>query len=183
MTGPSAALIVAVWYLIVDTAGGQPFHTPNTAREDLLPRRSVSGAPRVVPEVVLGYTVVAFRPASPWWVWDSRCWRTSPRRNIALRMGMWIGMVVAFGLFAGLTYMLGTATGRAALALDGRQRQPARRAGHGGVPVAPAPPTRRSFDEAPLGDEVPAPPHPPEGPGPLAHTGALPCAGRLDDPL
>src|SRR5882724_11534087 len=58
VAGAIGGLIVALWYLLVDTAGGQPFDTP----------------------------------------------------NIALRMGVWLGMVLAFGLFAGLTYMLGTAT-------------------------------------------------------------------------
>ena len=31
-------------------------------------------------------------------------------RNLALRWGLWIGLVVAFSLFAGLTYMLTTST-------------------------------------------------------------------------
>ena len=32
-------------------------------------------------------------------------------RNPALRMGVWIGLTIAFGLFAGEMYMLGTASG------------------------------------------------------------------------
>ena len=64
VTGAIGGVIVAVWYLLVDTASGRPFHTPNLVgkiffRGDLAP-------------------------------------------------GVRQAVVVAFGLFAGLTYMLGT---------------------------------------------------------------------------
>ena len=108
--GQKGALIVAVWYLIVDTAGGQPFHTPNALgkiffRGDLTP-----SVRRIVPEVVLGYTVfhvIVFALIGM----GLTLLVHLATRNIALRRGVWIGLVVAFGLFAGLTYMMGTATG------------------------------------------------------------------------
>ena len=101
---------MAVWYFIVDTAGGQPFHTPNVLgkiffRGDLAP-----SATRIAPEVVIGYTVIhvlAFVLVGM----GLTLLVHLATRNIALRMGVWIGLTIAFGLFAGLTYMLGTASG------------------------------------------------------------------------
>src|SRR5829696_5059629 len=95
MTGAIGALIVAVWYFIVDTAGGQPFHTPNTLgkiffRGDLAP-----GVRRIIPEVVLGYTVFHFLVYALIGMGLTLLVHLATR-NLALRMGVWIGLVVAF---------------------------------------------------------------------------------------
>jgi hypothetical protein len=84
-------------------------------------------------------------------------------RNPAWRMGVWMGLVVSFALFAGLMFMLTTATqerlppwtviggsfiGIAAMGVYLWRRHPR---------------FEQTFDEAPLGSEIPAPSHPPAG--------------------
>jgi hypothetical protein len=163
VTGAIGALIVAIWYLIVDTAGGQPLHTPNVLgkiffRGDLTP-----GVRRIVPEVVLGYTVfhlVVFALVGMGLTLVVHL----ATRNIALRMGVWLGLVVAFAWLAGHAYMLGVATGErlspasviggAALGVLGMAGYLWRR----------HPTLAGSFHQAPLGDESEPPPHPPGGP-------------------
>jgi hypothetical protein len=160
VTGAIGALIVAVWYLLVDTAGGQPLHTPNVLgkiffRGDLTP-----GVRHIVPQVVLGYTIFHFIAFALLGMALTMLVHLASR-NLALRMGVWIGLVVAFGLFAGLTYMMGTATGErlspwpvvsgSLLGVLGMAAYLWRR----------HPRLARSFDDAPLGAEVPPPPHPP----------------------
>ena len=163
ITGVIGALIVAIWYFIVDTAGGQPLHTPNVLgkiffRGDLAP-----GVRQIVPQVVLGYTVVHFVVYALVGMGLAVLVHLASR-NIALRMGLWLGLVVAFGLFAGLTYMLGTATGDRLspwLVVSGSLLGVL---GMAGYLWRRHPALVRSFDEAPLGAEVKPPPHPPGGP-------------------
>jgi hypothetical protein len=109
-TGAIGALIVAAWYLIVDTAEGQPLHTPNVLGRILFRVSLPPGVRQIMPNAVHGYTVIHFM------IFTLRgmgltllVHMASP--NIALRMGVWIGLVVAFGLFAGLTYIVGMASG------------------------------------------------------------------------
>lgn len=85
-------------------------------------------------------------------------------RNIALRMGVWLGLVVAFGLFAGLTYMLGTATGSRLAPWSVVSASLLGVLGMAGYLWRRHPRLGRWFDEAPLGAEVKPPPHPPDGP-------------------
>lgn len=163
VTGVIGAAIVAVWYLIVDTANGQPLHTPNVLgkiffRGDLTP-----GMRQIVPEVVVGYTVFHFFIFALVGMALVLVVHLATR-NIALRMGVWIGLVVAFGLFAGLTYMLGAATGERLapwLVVTGSLLAVL---GMAGYLWRRHPTLRRSFDRAPLGSEVQPPPHPPGGP-------------------
>ena len=72
-------------------------------------------------------------------------------RNIALRMGVWIGLVVAFGLYAGLTYMLGTATGERLSPWPVVTGSLLGVLGMAGYLWRRHPRLRRSFDQAPLG--------------------------------
>ena len=60
LTGAIGALIVAAWYFIVDTAGGQPFHTPNVLGRIFFRASFGPGVRQIMPNVVLGYTVVHF---------------------------------------------------------------------------------------------------------------------------
>jgi hypothetical protein len=79
-------------------------------------------------------------------------------------MGVWIGLVVAFGLFAGEVYMLATASGERFspwLVISGSVLGVL---GMAGYLWRRHPLLRRSFKEAPLGSEVQPPPHPPERP-------------------
>jgi hypothetical protein len=139
IVGLLGATILAAWYFVFDAAAGKPFHTPNLLgtvffRGDLEP-----GVRQIVPRVVAGYTVlhlVIFALAGI----GLTLLVHLTARNLALRMGLWMGLVVAFAFFAGLTYMLTTATG-----LVSGRRQPARGGGDGLVSLAapPAPGERR----------------------------------------
>jgi hypothetical protein len=109
-TGAIGALIVAAWYLIVDTAEGQPLHTPNVLGRILFRVSLPPGVRQIMPNAVLGYTVIHFMIFTLMGMGLTLLVHMASR-NIALRMGVWIGLVVAFGLFAGLTHIVGMATG------------------------------------------------------------------------
>ena len=79
-------------------------------------------------------------------------------------MGVWIGLVVAFGLFAGLTYMMGTATGDRLSSWSVLSGSLFGVLGMGAYLWQRHPRLVRSFRQAPLGDEVKPPPHPSNGP-------------------
>jgi hypothetical protein len=163
ITGTLGAVVVALWYLIVDSIGGQPLHTPNALgkvffRGDLAP-----GVRQIVPGVVVGYTVLHFLTFALVGIGLTGLVHLATR-NIALRMGVWIGLVVAFGWLVGHVYMLEVATGeRLSLwAVVGGSLV-------GVITMAwylwrRHPGLGRSFHDAPLGAEVPPPPHPPGGP-------------------
>lgn len=163
VTGAIGAVIVAVWYFIVDLAGGQPFHTPNVLgkiffRGDLTP-----GVRNIVPQVVLGFTVFHFLLFALVGMGLTLLVHLATR-NIALRMGVWIGLVVAFGLFAGLTYMLGTATGERLSPWPVVSGSLLGVLGMAGYLWRRHPRLGRSFDDAPLGAEGRSSPHAPGGP-------------------
>jgi hypothetical protein len=160
VTGAIGALIVAVWYLIVDTAGGQPFHTPNVLGKILFRGDLTPGVRQIVPHVVLGYTAVHFLTFVLMGVGLTLLVHLASR-NISLRMGVWLGLVVAFALFAGLTYMLGAATGERLSPWSVVSGSLLGVLGMGGYLWRRHPRLVRSFDEAPLGAEGKAPPHPP----------------------
>ena len=121
ITGALGAVVVALWYFIVDSLGGQPLHTPNVLgkvffRGDLTP-----GVRQIVPQVVVGYTVLHFLIFALVGIGLTLLVHLATR-NIALRMGVWIGLVVAFGWLAGHVYMLEVATGEriSSWAVNGR---------------------------------------------------------------
>ena len=157
VTGLLGAIVVAVWYFLIDTAAGQPFHTPNVLgkiffRGDLTP-----GVHHVVPGVVAGYTVLHFVVYILVGALLALLTHTA-MRNLSLRMGVWMGLVCAFCLLAGLTYMLAVATG---------ERMPLWTVLGGsllGVAVMGWYLLARHREVRdtgrPLGDEVDAPPHP-----------------------
>ena len=168
VTGILGAVLVALWYFVFDVTAGVPFRTPNvlgkilfrgniTFRGDITP-----GLRNIVPEMVAGYAVVhliLFVLAGMGLTFLIHL----SARNPAWRMGVWIGMVVTFAMFAGMTFMLTTATG---------ERLPLWTVVGGtlvGVVGMAAylwrrhPRFQQTFHEAPLGSEQPAPSHPPEG--------------------
>jgi hypothetical protein len=162
ITGAIGAVIVALWYFLVDTAGGQPLHTPNALGKIFFHRDLTPGVRQIVPHVVLGFTVVHFVAFALVGMALTLLVHLAAR-NIALRMGVWIGLVVAFGLFAGLTYMLATATGERLAPWPVVTGSLLGVLGMAGYLWRRHPRLRRSFDDAPLGAEVPPPPHPPGG--------------------
>jgi hypothetical protein len=163
ITGLLGALLVALWYFVFDTAAGHPFRTPNVLGKILFRGDVTPGVRSIVPQIVAGFTVLHF----VLYVLTGMALTFLihlATRNPALRMGVWLGAVIAFGYFAGLTYMLYTATG---------ERVPLWTVVGGtalGVVSMAAylwrrhPRLEQTFHEAPLGSEVPPPPHPPGTP-------------------
>jgi len=163
VSGVIGALIVALWYLIVDTAGGQPFHTPNLLGRIFFQGELSPGVQPIAPGAVVGYTALHFVLFVLVGMGLTLLVHLATR-NIALRMGVWLGLVVAFGLFAGLTYMLWAATDERLSPWSVVSGSLLGVLGMAGYLWRRHPRFGRSFDEAPLGAEVPPPPHPPEGP-------------------
>ena len=162
ITGALGAVVVALWYLIVDSIGGRPLYTPNVLGKVFFRGELAPGVRHIVPQVVVGYTVLHILIFSLVGIGLTLLVHLATR-NIALRMGVWIGLVVAFGWLVGHVYMLEVATGER-LSLWAV-------AGGGLVGVVTMggylwrrhPRLSRSFRQAPLGAEVPPPPHPPGG--------------------
>jgi hypothetical protein len=160
-TGLVGGVIVALWYLVFDTAAGHPLQTPNTLGRIFFHGDVNPGSRALVPQAILGYIVLHFA----FYVLVGMALTLLihlATRNIALRMGVWLGLVVAFCLFAGLTFMLTTSTG---------ERLPLWSVVGGGLLGVGAmgrylwrrhPRLGQSLDRAPLGSEVKAPPHPPD---------------------
>lgn len=163
VTGVVGAIIVAIWYFIVDTAGGQPLHTPNVLGKIFLRGDLAPATGRIVPQAVLGYTVIHFILFALVGVSLTLLVHLAVR-NTSLRMGVWLGFLIAFGLFAGETYMLATASGERFSPWSVISGSILGVLGMAGYLWRRHPGLRRSFHEAPLGSEVPPPPHPPERP-------------------
>ncbi len=160
LTGLIGALLVAAWYFIFDAAAGRPFYTPNVLGKIVFRGDVVPGPRTIVPGIVARYTLVhiaVFVLAGMALTFISRL----ALRNPALRMGLWLALVISFLLVAGLTFMLSTATG---------DRLPLWEVLGGafvGVAAMAAfllirhPALRRSLRDVPLGDEVDASAHSP----------------------
>ncbi|HKU61738.1 MAG TPA: hypothetical protein VJQ44_11015 [Gemmatimonadales bacterium] len=157
VTGLLGAIAVAVWYFLIDTAAGQPFHTPNVLGKIIFRGDLTPGVQHVVPGVVAGFTALHFVVYIL--VGALLALLThSAIRDTSLRMGVWMGLVCAFCLLAGLTYMLAVATGERLplwTVLGGSFLGVALMGWYllGGHPEV------RNTGRA-LGDEVEAPPHP-----------------------
>jgi hypothetical protein len=110
VTGLLGATVVAAWYFVFDMAAGRPFHTPNVLGKVFFQGDLQPGAREVVPGIVAGYTVLHLLMFAAAGMLLTLLVHLAAR-NLSLRMGLWIGLVVSFCFFAGLTYMLTTATG------------------------------------------------------------------------
>lgn len=160
VVGSLGAAIVAAWYFAFDAAAGRPFHTPNALGKVFFLGDFEPGARQIVPEIVAGYTVlhlVAFAIAGIGLTFLVHL----ASRNLGLRMGLWMGLVVAFFFFSGLAYLLTTATG---------ERVPLWSVVGGSLLAVVAMGWylwRRHpslATDAQLGDEIETPPHAPEAP-------------------
>jgi hypothetical protein len=161
--GALGALLVALWYLVCDVAAGRPLHTFNVLGGVLLQGDVNPGVRALDPGAVLGFLflhVVIFLLLGIGLTFLIHL----AARNLALRMGVWIGLVVAFCFLLGLTFMLNVSTddrlplwevlGGAVIGIGTMASLLWRR----------HPRLRGSFDRVPLGDEVRTPPHAPGGP-------------------
>lgn len=160
LAGLLGAALVATWYFAFDMAAGRPFHTPNVLgkvffRGDLEP-----GIRHIVPGVVAGYTLLHLLIfAVVGTVLTLLVHMAS--RNLSLRMGLWMGLVVVFFFLTGLTYLLTTATGERVPLWSVAGGSLVGVAGMGWFLLSRHP---RLRSEVPLGDEVTATHHSPGPP-------------------
>ena len=110
IVGLLGAAIVAGWYFVFDAAAGRPFHTPNALGKVVFSGDVGPGEREVIPGIVAAYTVLHLIMFALVGIAMAFLVHLATR-NLGLRMGIWIGLVVAFCLFTGLIYMLSTASG------------------------------------------------------------------------
>jgi hypothetical protein len=110
MAGLLGAVANAVWFLVLDMAAGRPLHTPNALGKVFLRGDVNPGLREIAPEAVLGFTAVHLVVFVLGGIVLTKLVHLTARTP-ALRMGLWLGLVVVFCLFAGLIYMLSVSTG------------------------------------------------------------------------
>lgn len=157
--GLLGAAVVAAWYLVWDVLSGRPFETMNVLGRIFL-QGDLNPGPRAIdPAAVGGFLVLHVAVFLLIGLALAKVTHLAAT-NLSLRMGVWIGLVVAFLFLTGLVYMLNVSTGN---------RLPLWEVLGGGVLGVAAmggwlwrrhPGLRRSFEQVPLGDEVRTPPHP-----------------------
>jgi hypothetical protein len=159
LTGLIGALVVALWYIGVDLGRGRLWHTPNVLGQVFVARDTMPTA-QIVPQAVAEYSLLHFGVFILLGVILTALTHMAIR-SPALRMGVWLGLVIAFLFFLGFLFMLYSATdqrfpwwpalGGALLGIGSMGLYLWRR----------HPALRGSLTEAPLGAEVKPPPHPP----------------------
>jgi uncharacterized protein DUF2530 len=163
LTGLLGGLVVAAWYAAVDIGRGQPLYTPSVLGQVFLAGDTIPSVRNIVPQAVAEYSLLHFGFFFLLGIALVALTHMASR-NPALRMGVLIGLAVALVFFLGFMVVLYS---------DTRQRFPWMTAFAGGVLGIGSmgiylwqrhPGLRGTFREAPLGDEVRAPPHPPGSP-------------------
>lgn len=109
VAGLLGGVLSAVWYLLADTMTGRPFQTFNALGGVFLRGDANPGAREIVPGLVAGFTALHLIAFIVVGIGLAAVVHLASR-HLALRMGLWIGLVVAFFFVAGLTYMLTAAT-------------------------------------------------------------------------
>jgi hypothetical protein len=159
VAGLLGALLVAIWYTVVDLGRGEMFYTANVlgqvfAQADTMPSVRTVSTPAVVQYsllhfgsfIVFGIALAALTHLAT--------------RNPSLRMGVWLGLVIGFMLWLGMSYTLYRATDQRFpwwTALIGSVLG----VGSVGLYLWRRHPALRNVHELPLGAEVKSPPHPP----------------------
>ncbi len=110
IVGILGAVVDGFWLLAFDVAAGRPLQTPSALGGVLFVGDVNPGAREISPEAVLGFS---FAHVIMYLIGGIALTGIVHlvSRNPAFRMGLWIGLVVVFGYFAGLAYMLATSTG------------------------------------------------------------------------
>ena len=162
-TGLLGAAVVGLWYIVWDFATGHPLHTFNVLGRIVLQGDVNPGVRPFDPAAAAGSLVLHLAIFLALGMALAALAHLASR-NPALRMGVWIGLVVGVCFLTGLTYMLTVST---------RDRLPLPEVIGGGLLGIASmawllwrhhPRLRRSFDEVPLGDEVRTPGHAPGRP-------------------
>ena len=159
LAGLIGGLVVAVWYFAFDVAKGTPLHTPNVLGQVFVGRDTMPAVRQVLPSAVLQYSLLHFAFFFVLGIALTALTHLASR-NPALRMGLWLGLVVGFLFFLGMLRMLSSVT-------DERFPLWASLGGSllgvgsmGWYLWRAHPRLRGTFDDAPLGAEGKAPPHP-----------------------
>jgi uncharacterized membrane protein YgdD (TMEM256/DUF423 family) len=163
LAGLLGGLVVAAWYAAVDIGRGQPFYTPNVLGQVFAAGDTIPTVRSIAPQAVAEYSLLHFGFFFVLGIALTALTHMSVR-NPALRMGVVLGLAVGFVFFLGVLYLLSSVTA---------ERFPWMTALGGGILGIGSmglylwqrhPGLRRTFREAPLGDEVKPPPHPPSPP-------------------
>jgi hypothetical protein len=163
LTGLLGGLVVAAWYAAVDIGRGQPLYTPNVLGQVFAAGDTSPAVRSIVPAAVAEYALLHFGVFFLLGIVLAALTHLAIR-NPALRMGVWLGLVISLVFFLGFLFVLYSIT---------HQRFPWMTAFGGGVLGIGSmalylwqrhPGLRGTFREAPLGDEVRTPPHPPGPP-------------------
>ncbi len=159
LAGLLGGVVVAVWYLAFDVGRGAPLHTPNVLGQVFV-GDTMPAVRQIAPQAVLQYTLLHFAFFFVLGIALTALTHLASR-NPALRMGVWLGLVVGFLFFLVVLRLLASLTderfplwasvggsllGIGSMGLYLWRRHPA---------------LRGTFDHAALGDEVKSPPHPP----------------------
>jgi hypothetical protein len=162
ITGLLGGLVVAAWYFLLDVGRGEPLHTPNVLGQ-VFAGDTTPTVQRVVPLYVAEYTLLHFAAFVLAGIVLAGLTHLAVR-NLAFRMAVWMGLVIAFVCFLGFLFVLYTLTD---------QRFPWWPALGGSLLGVGSmglylwrhhPELRASFKQVPLGAEVKPPPHPREPP-------------------
>ena len=163
LTGLLGGLVVAVWFFAVDLSRGDPLHTPNVLGQVFAAGDTTPTVQRIVPAYVAEYILLHFAAFLIAGIVLAGLTHLAVH-NLAFRMAVWMGLVIAFLFFLGFLFMLynltdqrfpwwtalaGSVLGVGSMGLYLWRRHPELRA---------------SFRKVPLGAEVRPPPHPREPP-------------------
>ena len=159
IAGIVGAAIVAVWYFVVDLAAGAPLRTPQMIGQLLLHGnggfdRAISPGAVLVATVFHGAAFVLLGIALTALVHLAS-------REIAWRMGVLIGLVVAAGFASGLIFAVTPATGERFSSWVVIGGSLIAVAGMAAYLWSRHPLLAASFRDVALGDETESPPHPP----------------------
>jgi uncharacterized membrane protein YgdD (TMEM256/DUF423 family) len=163
LAGLLGGLVVAAWYAAVDIGRGQPLYTPNVLGQVFVAGDTIPTVHRIVPQAVAEYSLLHFGFFFLLGIALTAVTHLATR-NPALRMGVLIGLAVGLVFFLGFLVILYS---------DTHERFPWMTAFGGGLVGIGSmgmylwqrhPGLRGTFRQAPLGDEVKPPPHPPSPP-------------------
>ncbi|MFL5402338.1 MAG: hypothetical protein ACJ8BF_05925 [Gemmatimonadales bacterium] len=159
LTGLVGGLIVAVWFLVYDLGRGQLGYTPNVLGQVFIARDTMPAVRTVMPRAVIDYSILHFATFCVLGI--GLTWLTHlASRNPSLRMGVWLGLVIAFGCFLGFLVMLHTATDQRFPWVSSVVGSSLGIGSMGWFLWRRHPHLRSTFRQVPLGSETEPPPHP-----------------------
>lgn len=166
--GLVGAAVVALWFFVVDLARGTPLRTPNAFGHLLFGQTPPTPGGPADLGIVLAWTIVFFLAFAVFGIALTGLVHLVSEHP-EFRMGLWIGLLVGFLLVTGLMYVLHEETGERLVWWVGAGGSLLAVAAMGTVLWRRHP--ALGHQDAPLGDEVPPPPHAPGPPEP--HTRRL----------